>query len=70
LTLKDLENHYPCRLHAIKKWFKYFKIPQGMKANTIHFDEKILGPEKAFEVINESYLSWKELKEVVKLYHM
>lgn len=37
-----------------------------MKANTIHFDEKILGPEKAFEVINESYLSWKELKEVVK----
>ena len=62
--MKDLEERYPERLKAIKKWFKYFKMFEGKPANRIFYDEKTLEIDRALEVINESFGYWKELKEI------
>lgn len=62
--MKDLEERYPQRIRAIKKWFKYFKMFEGKPANRIFFDEKTLEIDRTLEVITESFGYWKELKEI------
>jgi len=63
-TMKDLEERYPQRLQAIKKWFKYFKMFEGKPENRIFYDEKKLELDRTWEVKNESFNFWKELKEI------
>lgn len=62
--MRDLEERYPQRLQAIKKWFKYFKMFEGKPANRIFYDERTLDLDRTLEVINESFGFWKELKEI------
>lgn len=62
--MKDLEERFPQRIQAIKKWFKYFKMFEGKPANRIFYDEKTLEIDRTLEVITESFGYWKELKEI------
>ena len=59
-----MDENFPCRLDAIKKWFKYYKNFEGKKSNWIYFDDKILDVDRAFEIISESHQYWKELREI------
>lgn len=64
--MKDLNEAYPYRMEEIKRWFKHHKTFEGKKSNWIYYDEKILDLDRTFEVIHESHIYWKDLKEAGK----
>ena len=61
-----MEKAYPYRLKEIVRWFKFYKLFDGKKANTIHFDDKILDLDKTLEAIHETNKYWRELRTALK----
>ncbi len=42
-------------------WFKYIKIFDGKKQNSIAYDEKIFSKDETLAIINETHHEWKKL---------
>jgi arsenate reductase-like glutaredoxin family protein len=42
-------------------WFKYIKIFDGKKPNSIAYGEKVFSKDETLAIINETHHEWKEL---------
>lgn len=40
-------------------WFKYIKIFDGKKPNSIAYDEKVFSKDETLAIINETHHEWK-----------
>jgi len=64
-NIDQLESFLPGTCHAIREWFRLYKVPDGKPENKFGLDEKFMDPEYALDVINETNLHWKEMMKDV-----
>jgi inorganic pyrophosphatase len=48
---------------GIREWFRWYKTPDDKPLNGFGFDEKFLDAAEAKKVIEETHVSWKNLRE-------
>ncbi|XP_031484428.1 soluble inorganic pyrophosphatase 6, chloroplastic [Nymphaea colorata] len=58
---KDVENHFPGTLTAIRDWFRDYKIPDGKPANKFGLGNEAASKEYALKVIAETNEAWSKL---------
>ena len=48
---------------GIREWFRWYKTPDSKPLNRFGYDEQALPRKHALEVIEETHLHWKHLRE-------
>ena len=59
--IDDVETMIPGALHAIREWFRTYKIPDGKPPNRFALDEKFMNRSYALSVIHETHQAWAGL---------
>lgn len=59
--INDVEEQLPGMLHAIREWYRTYKIPDGKPPNTFGLRERFMDKDYADSVIEECHHAWKEL---------
>ena len=59
--IEDVEEHLPGTLHAIREWWRTYKIPDGKPPNVFGLEERFMNKAYAMGVIKECNHAWKEL---------
>ena len=60
-NIEDVEKKCEGTINGIREWFRWYKTPDMKDKNIFGFDEKCLGPEKAWQVIDHVHNDWKDL---------
>ena len=60
-TIGDLEARLPGTLHAIREWFRLYKVPDGAPENVFALDELFMDTKYAKSVIKDCYEAWQKL---------
>merc|ERR1719231_101257 len=64
-TVDDLDQYLPGTCHAIREWFRLYKVPDGKPENKFGLDEKFMDKKFALEVISETNQHWKVMMKDV-----
>lgn len=59
--VQDVERLLPGTLHAIREWFRTYKIPDGKAENRFALGERFMGVKYTMRVIRETHEAWKRL---------
>jgi inorganic pyrophosphatase len=59
--IDDVEQYIPGTLHAIREWFRLYKVPDGKPENKFGLDERFETRTYALEVIAETHDAWAQL---------
>eukprot|EP00741_Cyanophora_paradoxa_P006139 tig00000944_g5952.t1 len=59
--IDDLQRLFPGLLHATFSWFRTYKVPDGKNENLFAFRGEARNKEYAWDIIMESYQSWRDL---------
>lgn len=59
--VQDVERLLPGTLHAIREWFRTYKIPDGKPENRFALGERFMGVKYTMRVIRETHEAWKRL---------
>merc|ERR1712232_74589 len=59
----DVEAKLKGVVSGIREWFRWYKTPDGKGLNNFGFEEAALGRSVALEVIEETHVAWKRLRE-------
>jgi len=59
--VQDVERLLPGTLHAIREWFRTYKIPDGKPENRFALGERFMGVKYTMRVIREMHEAWKRL---------
>ena len=57
----DVERVLPGTIHAIREWFRLYKIPDGKPENVFGLGEKCMDAAYARGVIDETHEAWRKL---------
>ena len=59
--VQDVERLLPGTLHAIREWFRTYKVPDGKPENRFALGERFMGVKYTMRVIRETHEAWKRL---------
>ena len=59
--IDDVEKYIPGTLHAIREWFRLYKVPDGKPENKFGLDERFETREYTMKVIEETHDAWAAL---------
>lgn len=57
----DIDKHLPGTTHAVREWFRDYKVPEGKKQNSFALNERFQEPDYALHVIQETHTAWSSL---------
>eukprot|EP00455_Lapot_gusevi_P039927 TRINITY_DN4494_c0_g1_i1.p1 TRINITY_DN4494_c0_g1~~TRINITY_DN4494_c0_g1_i1.p1 ORF type:complete len:264 (-),score=47.93 TRINITY_DN4494_c0_g1_i1:135-926(-) len=60
-SLTDISSVPSATLHAVREWFRNYKIPDGKPPNQFALNEQFMNQAYACDVIEETHQSWKKL---------
>jgi len=64
--IDDVEEQLPGVCHAIREWFRLYKVPDGKPENKFGLDERFMDKAYAMTTITETHEAWKELMKKQK----
>ena len=57
----DIDAHLPGTTHAIREWFRNYKVPDGKPQNSFALDERVMNRAYAMSVIDETHTAYQRL---------
>jgi inorganic pyrophosphatase len=61
--IDDVEEYMPGTLHAIREWFRLYKVPDGKPENKFALDERFESRDYALKIVAETHDAWVQLCE-------
>ncbi|KIY00811.1 uncharacterized protein Z520_03477 [Fonsecaea multimorphosa CBS 102226] len=60
-SITDVQQHFPGLLEATREWFKFYKVPDGKKPNTLALNEEFRDQDYAMSIVQECEKAWEKL---------
>ena len=54
----DLQRELPGAVHALREWFRVYKLPEGKPLNAFAMDERALSAAYAHDVVHQTHKAW------------